>query len=252
VTALRIGCVKYLNAQPLIHGWPGPVHFDHPSALCGQLADDKLDVALVSSFQYLRDSRYSIVDDVSIAADGEVFSVFVAHRNPIETVEAIALDPASATSVNLLRCLLAERKANPRLINSGIDGDKTARLLIGDQAIRFRQQHPDDYAYWDLAAEWKCLTGLPFVFALWLIRSEITKPAAIGSALRSRRDANLAALDQLLDEPAEFPREFRLRYYRNYLRFGFGAREKEGLLMFRSLCEKHGILPRNESPLRLI
>jgi predicted solute-binding protein len=252
VTALRIGCLQYLNAQPLIHGWPGPVDFDHPSALCRQLADGELDVALVSSFEYLRDPRYSIVDDVSIGADGEVFSVFVAHRSSIETLEEIALDPASATSVNLLRCLLAERKINPRLISPATDRDKTAKLLIGDQAIRFRQRHEDDYAYWDLAAEWKRLTDLPFVFALWLIRPEIPNASEIGAPLRARRDANLADLDRLLDEPAEFPRDFRLRYYRDYLRFGFGAREKDGLLMFRSLCEKHGILPRNENPLRLV
>jgi len=85
-----------------------------------------------------------------------------------------------------------------------------------------------------------------------LIRSEITKACDIGAALRARRDANLAAPDQLLDESAEFSRDFRLRYYRDYVRFGFGVREKEGLLMFRSLCEKHGILSRNENALRLV
>ena len=150
--------------------------------LCRRLADGELDVALVSSFEYLRHPRYFIVDDVSIAADGEVFSVFVAHQNPIETLEEIALDPASATSVNLLRCLLAGRKLNPRLITSGSVGDKAARLLIGDQAIRFRQQHPNDYTYWDLAAEWKRLTDRPFVFALWLIRPEITNAHDVGAA----------------------------------------------------------------------
>jgi len=63
---LRIGCVKYLNACPLIHGWEGDVDFDHPSALCDKLATAKLDVALVSSFEFLRNPIYRIVDNVSI------------------------------------------------------------------------------------------------------------------------------------------------------------------------------------------
>ncbi|MGZ5503357.1 MAG: menaquinone biosynthetic enzyme MqnA/MqnD family protein [Chthoniobacterales bacterium] len=250
---LRIGCVKYLNARPLIHGWKGEVDFDHPSALCRKLADGELDVALVSSFEYLRDPIYLIVDDVAIAADGEVYSVFVAHKGAIEKTDEIALDPASGTSGNLLRCLLAERQLSVRLVSTAPNEcNDGARLLIGDQAIRFRRQHGNGWNFWDLAAEWKCLTSLPFVFALWLIRPEIAEATQVADALRARRDANLASFDQLLSEENEFPQEFRIRYFRDYLRFGFGAREKEGLLMFRSLCEKHGILLRNEQALRLV
>ena len=104
----RIGCVKYLNARPLIRGWPGNVEFDHPSALCQRLAKGQLDVALVSSFEFLRNPIYRIVDDVSISSDGPVYSVVVAHRGEFSNIEEIELDPASETAVNLLRCLLAE------------------------------------------------------------------------------------------------------------------------------------------------
>src|SRR5437667_2566452 len=113
---LRVGCVKYLNARPLIRGWQGPVEFDHPSALCKRLANGELDVALVSSFEFLRNPIYRIVDDVSISSDGPVFSVVVAHRGEISQIEEIELDPASQTAVNLLRCLLAELGLNARLV----------------------------------------------------------------------------------------------------------------------------------------
>ena len=79
----RLGCVKYLNARPLIYGWPGEVRFDHPAVLCDLLAANQLDLALVSSFEYLRNPIYSIVDGVSIASHGPVYSVFVAHRGAI-------------------------------------------------------------------------------------------------------------------------------------------------------------------------
>src|SRR5205809_8087694 len=113
---LRIGCVKYLTACPLIHGWEGNVDFDHPSALCNKLATGKLDVALVSSFEFLRNPIYRIVDEVSISSDGPVYSVVVAHRGKVGRIKEIELDPASQTAVNLLRCLLAERGLKPRLI----------------------------------------------------------------------------------------------------------------------------------------
>ncbi len=252
-SALRLGCVKYLNARPLIHGWNGPVDFDHPSALCRKVANGELDVALVSSFEFLRTPIYTIVDDVAIAADGPVFSVFVAHQEPIEKVEKIMLDPASGTSGNLLRCLLKERKLNPQLIESAPnESKKIARLLIGDQAIRFRQQHEHDYDFLDLGAEWKRLTGLPFVFALWLIRPGVPNEKQIAAALRARRDANLADLDSIISTQSDFSPEFCAKYFRDYLRFEFASREKEGLLKFRSLCHKHGILPPNESDLRLV
>ena len=113
--SVRVGCVKYLNARPLIRGWPGNVEFDHPSALCQRLAKGQLDVALVSSFEFLRNPIYRIVDDVSISSDGPVYSVVVAHRGAFSDIEEIELDPASETAVNLLRCLLAELGLTPRL-----------------------------------------------------------------------------------------------------------------------------------------
>ena len=112
---LRIGCVKYLNARPLIHGWSGAVDFDHPAALCRKLEHGDLDVALVSSLEYLRRPIYRIVDGVSISAHGAVYSVIVAHNEDLSRAQEIEIDPASETSVALLRCLLRQRGLNPRL-----------------------------------------------------------------------------------------------------------------------------------------
>ena len=252
--ALRIGCVKYLNAQPLIHGWRGPVVFDHPAVLCQRLAAGELDVALVSSFEFLRNPVYSIIDDVAVAADGPVYSVFLAHSAAFETVEEIALDPASQTSVNLLRCLLAERQSRARLVAEDAEAISAtrARLLIGDQAIRFREKHASDCQFCDLGAEWKRTTDLPFVFALWLLRPDVVGRQQVADALRAHRDSNLAALDHVIAAQQDFSAEFCAWYFRECLRFNFGDAEKEGLLMFREKCQKHGILPPDATPLRLL
>jgi len=251
---VRVGCVKYLNARPLIRGWPGNVEFDHPSALCQRLAEGQLDVALVSSFEFLRNPIYRIVDVVSISSDGPVYSVVVAHRGAVSDIEEIELDPASETAVNLLRCLLAELGLAPRLTdgprkNTGLL--PRARLIIGDQAIRFRQDHAEAFQFWDLGEEWKKLTGLPFVYALWLIRPEVPNAESIAQRLRALRNENLAdipaivsdAVADVADNKQEITQQFLDRYYNQHLRFGFGTREKQGLQTFADLCAKHGVLP---------
>jgi chorismate dehydratase len=262
---LRIGCVKYLNARPLIHGGEGDVDFDHPSALCNKLAAGKLDVALVSSFEFLRNPIYRIVDDVSISSDGPVYSVVVAHRGEIDQIEEIELDPASETSVNLLRCLIAELGLNPRLARcrtaawpgaAELKTGRRARLLIGDQAVRFRRQYANEFSFLDLGEHWQKSVGLPFVYALWLIRPEVSDPNEIANRLRNLRDGNLANLDELIAELVagavdsgahrRLNREFLSRYYRENLRFGFGEKEKEGLRIFANLCTKHGLLPKRD------
>ena len=265
--SLRIGCVKYLNARPLIRGWTGRVMFDHPAVLCAQLARNELDLALVSSFEFLRNPIYRIVDHVSICSAGPVYSVFVAHRGSISEIEEIELDPASETSVNLLRYLLAESKLAPRLVtrstSSGVGARvltrgkdlrlgtaaSTARrafLLIGDQAIRFRQEYGGEFHFWDLGEQWARVVDLPFVYALWLVRPEVIDARTIGDCLRALRDENLASLDRLVAEEKEFDRDFCLRYYREHLRFDLGEKEKEGLREFQRLCQKHGLLPKGE------
>ena len=218
LNSLRIGCVKYLNALPLIHGWLGEVEFDHPSMLCKQLANGELDVALVSSFEFLRNPIYRIVDDVSISSDGPVYSVVVAHRGKISEIEEIELDPASQTAVNLLRCMLGELGLKPRF-KSGVLGStgcqpavvgslptiRNARLLIGDHAIQFRESHARELQFWDLGEQWKKHVGLPFVYALWLIRPEVGDASEIATRLRALRDQNLVTLENLIGEAAGTP-----------------------------------------------
>jgi chorismate dehydratase len=254
--SLRIGCVKYLNARPLIRGWTGEVTLDHPAALCAQLARGDLDVALVSSFEFLRNPIYRVVDDISISSAGPVYSVVVAYtgKSPLPKIE---LDPASLTSVAMLQYLIIERGWSFKPVEMAGDissplNEGRARLLIGDQAIRFRQKFGDAYQYWDLGEEWSGLGKLPFVYALWLIRPGVVDAKVIADQLRALRDKNLANIDRLIAEEKEFDRAFCYRYYRENLRFSFGEKEKKGLRKFQSLCEKHELLPKREIALAVV
>ena len=225
---------------------------DHPSALCAQLAGNELDVALVSSFEFLRHPIYKIVDGISISSDGPVYSVVVAHRGQIWDIKEIALDPAATTSGNLLRCLLSKLHLQPHFVSRSTASPETARLLIGDQAIRFRQEHGNEFQFFDLGENWKNIVGLPFVYALWLVRPEVVDPKSVAGRLRSLRDKNLANLDALIAVEKEFDRPFCDRYYRQHLRFSLGELEKRGLRAFYELCRKYELLPQHEIALSLV
>ncbi|MFL6528025.1 MAG: menaquinone biosynthesis protein [Chthoniobacterales bacterium] len=252
--ALRLGCVGYLNARPLIAGWSGAVQFDHPAALCAQLAAGELDVALVSSFEYLRDPGYAVIDGIAIASDGPVYSVIVASADPFEQLKTIELDPASVTSVNLLRCLLANRPVSFSLRGGAADSpipSGMGRLLIGDQAIRFRQAHERTHYIADLGEAWRSKASLPFVYALWLVRAGI-EAIDVADRLRRRRDDNLRRLNELAAKERDFGSEFVRNYWTQNLKFGFADREKAGLIKFRSLCQEQGILPRSTAHLKVV
>jgi len=258
LNSLRVGCVKYLNARPLVRGWEGNIEFDHPSALCERLAKGQLDVALVSSFEFLRNPIYQIVDGVSISSDGPVYSVVVAHRGELSDIEEIELDPASKTAASLLRCLLAELGSTTRLTSCAPEnaGSSQARLIIGDQAISFRQTHADEFRFWDLGEQWTKLTGLPFVYALWLIRPEVLDAKSIAQHLRVLRDENHAGIRVIVsgtaDNKQKITAEFLDRYYKQHLRFGFGTREKQGLQTFADLCTKHGVLAKRSREFNVV
>ena len=216
-----------------------------------QLDRGDLDVALVSSFEFLRNPIYRIVDGISISSDGPVYSVVLVHRDEFSRVHEIALDPASKTSAALLQCLLAERRLDARLIARPALVSPEARLLIGDQAIRFLQSNTE-FQFLDLGEEWKRMTGLPFVFALWLVRPEVANAESIAARLRQLRDENLRDIEKVIAQEEEFEPDFCRRYYRHNLRFSFGEREREGLRAFASLCTKHGLLPKHHLEFSLI
>ena len=109
----RVGSVQALNAVPLTRGLAEQIQFATPAKLAELLRRDELDAALVSVVEPLLNDRYDILDGVAVASLGEVKSVLLAHRQPLEAMREVYCDTASLTSVRLLRVLLAERGLNP-------------------------------------------------------------------------------------------------------------------------------------------
>ena len=248
---LRIGCVKYLNSRPLICAYDGPVTFDHPSALARMLAAGDLDAALVPAFEALRDSRYALVDGVAVGCDGPVFSVFLAYRGDLRNVRSVAADPASLSSLNLLKVLLAEFHGIQPVF--GEKGD--ARLLIGNQAIEFRMSEDAVSGGWkflDLGEEWNRCTGLPFVFAVWALRPGMAATREIADALRFLKETGVARIPELIATETFADQATRRRYLTEFLHFGVGPREKAGLERYRELLARHGLNRECGTPLHFV
>jgi len=240
----RVGSVPFLNAAPLVRGIEDEIILATPSRLAEMLQKDELDAGLVSITEVLFHDRYDVLDSMAIASLGEVQSVFLAHRRPVEEIEEVFCDTASLTSVNLLRVLLAERGLKPEfkpLADYKSAKDKDYVLLIGDAALDFLRA-PHDHEIMDLGAAWLELTQLPFVYAVWALRRGIENKQ-LRRQLREARDFGLDTLDSIIQSRTEYDCEFRKDYLGWHIHYHLGTDEKRGLAKFIELLRKHGLGP---------
>lgn len=240
----RIGSVPYLNAAPLTRDLPGQIVFAPPSKLAQMLQRDELDAALVSITEALLSDRYDILDGVAIASLGEVYSVFLAHKKPLAEVTEVFCDPASLTSVNLLKILLAERNLFPQFVpleNYEAAKEKDFVLLIGDQAIEF-QRSPHEHEIFDLGYAWSELTNLPFVYAVWALRRGIEN-RELRHELRAAKRFGMETLDYLIENRTEFDADFRRDYFEWHIQYHLGEDEKRAIAKFCELLRKHNLGP---------
>ena len=201
---IRVGAVSYLNAKPLYYRLcefapDVRLSMDVPSRLAEQLADGALDVALIPSVEYLRgvDRGYEIIPGFAIAARGPVRSVKLFSRVPWREVRRLALDAGSRTSQVLARIWLdARHGVRPAIVEelplgvSALESTADAVLVIGDRAMKVPSEPFHDVV--DLAEAWVELTGLPFVFALWVARGGVDL-GDLPEALERSRAEGLAA-----------------------------------------------------------
>jgi predicted solute-binding protein len=240
----RVGSVAYLNAVPLTRGLEDQIVLATPAELAGMLSRDELDAGLVSVVEVLFTDRYDILDGIAIASLGEVKSVILAHRQPLEEAREIYCDPASLTSVELVRVLLAERGIKPEFkVLPGYDFAQLPdyALLIGDRALDLLLG-PHSHEIWDLGAAWYELTKLPFVYAVWALRRGIEN-TPLRRYLREARDFGLDTLDSIIRNRNDYTQEFRQDYLSWHIHFHLGSDEKRGLVKFMELLRKHGSKP---------
>ena len=240
----RVGSVPYLNAVPLTRGLESQIVFATPARLAELLRQNELDAALLSLSEVLLRDAYDVLDGVAVASLGEVKSVLLAHRRPLAQVDEVYCDPASLTSVNLLRVLLAERGLHPHF--KPLSDYETSRLpdfalLIGDPALDFLLG-PHEHAVWDLGTAWYEMTRLPFVYAVWALRRGLDyRPLC--RQLLDAKDFGMETLDYIIQSRSEYTHDFRKDYLGWHIHYHLGTDEKRGIERFMELLQKHGLGP---------
>jgi chorismate dehydratase len=251
VSLVRIGAVGFLNARPLVHGlerWPDrfSIRYDLPSACARLLHDGEIDVGIVPSIEYLH-GDYVAVPDAAIVSDGPVRSVALFTRGPMASVRRIALDTSSRTSVALVRVLCAKRFGlDPEFVPHGPDIDGMLRvadagLLIGDPALML-DHDARGLQKVDLGAEWKTLTGLPFVYAFWTGRPGVLTTADVIVMQQARADgeADPEGIARRCFPDDGAAQRLGARYLRENIRFRMGEREIAGVERFYELAAEVG------------
>jgi chorismate dehydratase len=200
---LRLGKIGYLNVLPIYYPLesgivphPFTIVSGVPTHLNRLMGQGDLELSVVSSIEYARDpERYLILPDLSISCRGAVRSVLLLSQMPVDQLsgQTILVSSQSHTSVALLKILLRSRLDMEVTLRQGNctqalrEGEPPiAMLTIGDEALRLRSHALYPYR-WDLGEAWHNWTGLPFVFALWVIQRQALERSngVLGQALES-------------------------------------------------------------------
>ncbi|MGH9412907.1 MAG: menaquinone biosynthetic enzyme MqnA/MqnD family protein [Terriglobales bacterium] len=261
---LTIAAIDFLNAAPLMWGLDTDDRFrlrhSLPSACADGLRSGSADLGVIPVIELARIPELTGLDGLGVAsrdADGEaadVRSILLISRCPLPEVKTLALDRASRTSAALVQILLRHRfGASFTTVAGDADWRKAlaganAALLIGDPALRLRVSgEADACEVHDLARVWREWTGLPFVFALWGVRTRAFMPArdwlpgrlqqALEAGLHHREDL-VAAWAPRLHLP---PQEVR-HYLTANVAHRLTARHRAGLERFFELAAADGHL----------
>lgn len=249
---LRVGSVPYLVGRPLDLGLGEEdgieLAHDVPARLVEGLRAGSLDVALVSSIELFRRPGYSFIDGIGVAGDSYVGSVQVFVRKPIGEVRRIALDPASRAAAALTQSLLHDRVGGPpEYLEVPLGEDPAAAegadgwLRIGDAALR--ETLTLDVPAWNPSEDWRERTGLPFVFAAWIVRPGVDVEAHLPAFARAR-ERGLAAIPSLSAEAAErwsLPRARCEEYLAEECSYDPGERMTPALREFQRRAARAGL-----------
>ena len=256
---LRVGIVDYLNAWPLAWGFlsgdsgSSAADFEAvylpPADVADELGAGRLDIGLIPSIEVQRLTGLHVVPGLCVAATHEVQSVILVSRGPMQAIRSVALDRNSRTSAALVQVLMHDKYGIvPKVDVASPDPEEMleradAALIIGDPALHVDRGR---YEVWDLAAEWRALTGRPFVFAVWAVRADLaTRGAEICSRLEASLALGLERLDDVVDRAVEQlrlgPSEVR-RYLTESLSYRLDDDAREGLLEFYRRAAARGLI----------
>ncbi len=234
------------------------------------LRNGQIDLSPSSSIEYLRyKDGYVFIDGHSLSSKGPIESIFLISRIPIERLEGrkILTSSQSDTSVVLLDIILKKFYKVECFLEStnetleSLLNKADAFLCIGDDALKAKKMVESNdkdsslFHIYDLGDLWFRNTGLPFVFALWIVRKDSSQEKAdllkkfthdlnkAKTLAREHFDKIAHALKPLLfNRHALLLTEKEILSYWKGISFDLKEEHKKGLELFRKYSEELGLL----------
>jgi len=259
----RIGMVDFINTAPIYEVWrqqvrePGwRVTEAVPSVLNRMIRKGELDLGFVSSLEFARNpEKYLIMPSLSISSTGAVGSVFLASRTPLSELSGrdLTFSGQSRSSSALARIVCEEFMGLHPVYRQAEVGEEPgggeAVVVIGDEALRMADDGGFPHIL-DLGEVWFAHTGLPFVFALWVVRRDfvVSSPQTAREVHRALISCLAEGRENLSRISAEVAGRIPLdpgRCYRYLagLEYDLDEEKVKGLGHFYALLAERGEIP---------
>ncbi len=258
---ISMGRIDYINASPVYYGLDNGLLPDWitmvdgpPAVLNAMVKDGRLQISPISSAFYgMNHTDLLVLPDLSISCDGKVLSVILVGNYPLEELDGkqLVLTEDSATAAALLKLIVKQKNIRPGFSTKKIHspGDLPdacdGALIIGDAAMTQPWESVFKYRI-DLGELWHQMTGLPFVFALWVVRRSFaeTEPGKVQKILdlfhesRAMGYANINRIIRSGGQKLGLSESYVRRYY-DCLHCDLDPEKIRGLeLFFSSLYEQ--------------
>ncbi|MBA3648020.1 MAG: menaquinone biosynthesis protein [Chitinophagales bacterium] len=248
---IKVAAVSYLNTKPFLFGIRHSplvkeveLIIDHPSRIAEELIKGNADLGLVPVAVIPEIGSAKIISDYCIGCNGAVSSVSIYSEVPIWEVNEIFLDYQSRTSTELAKILVRNYwgiQPIPLTTFPGYEkliANNRAGLIIGDRALYAKNKF--QYSY-DLGEAWKQYTGLPFVFACWIMNKEL--PSGFINEFNEALQFGIDHISEVAElEALNFPGLNIYEYFTKNIQFNLDAGKQEALKKFLFFIkEKPGV-----------
>jgi chorismate dehydratase len=269
---LRVAAIDFLNPAPLMWDFEHPpldaalaqrYRIDRmlPSECADRLAAGHADIGLIPIAALASAPGLRILPGCTIASKDRVRSLLLVRRaaQPLAALRSVAADTASRTTIAYAR-ILFHKWGNPdaRFLPLAAHLDQMleradAAILIGDPALLALEDRAaraartgEQLVYHDLAHEWRTLTGLPFISAVWATACSSAWDERIAEDLIRSRDHGLRNIDALAAEWAmriPLPENTIRAYLTDNIHYVLDEECMEGMAAFFRTAAETGVLP---------
>lgn len=280
-----MAAIDFLNPAPLMWDFEHQptrdrllehyaIDYTTPSNCALRLKSGEADLGLVPVASYATTPSLAIVPGCSVGSLDHIRSILLVVRpaDGISAVRKVAVDTSSLTSTTYTRILFdlfwkrpAEFSPHPPDLEAML-ASADAALLIGDPALLALENREDRerrtgerLLYLDLAHEWRMVTGLPWVSAVWAVRTDSLRETGISAEtlvrdLQASRDHGLEHVEDLVSEWSErivVPPATIRAYLTANIHYTLDEACLHGLREFYRYAEACGALP-SAPPLTLL